>query len=293
MHRFTVTCTSGLVLSAALGLTACSTAVPTGDELGTFEEVQSTAASLSGTFILDDSVVSFSSDEVTANEFDVVVELNGLTLTALVDRSGQVAEVDGFAAGAGADALKANDTQIVDPDRVALDAFVRALAGEVDTEDFAAASVLYRVASNWSQTPDTMPLQRQVASSENRAFVSICGFFGQFLEATHDDNNCSHFDPTCTSIAQVGNRISPTFSFINGQWTTTVPNHLPRVNQTGDCYGNCGASCPGSNPQTLTLDCLDHDQCVRNGHFIASFYCNDEFASASDDEFFAPRCTGT
>jgi hypothetical protein len=294
MHRFTVHWTSGLVLGAALGLTACSTAIPTGEEAGGFE-VQTSAASLSGTFAMEDSVVTFSSTEVAANEFDVVVEVNGMTLTALVDRGGQVAEVDGFASGTptGVERAKGADTQIVDPDRAALDAFVRALAGEVDTDEFAAAAVLYRVASNWSQTPDTMPLQRQVTGSENRDFVSICGNFGQFLEATHDDNNCTFFQPTCTSIAQVGNRASPTFSFINGQWVTTVPNHLPRVVQTGDCYGNCGASCPGNNPQTLTLDCLDHDQCVRNGHSIASFFCNDEFASASDDEFFAPSCSGT
>lgn len=292
MHRLTVTWTSGLVLGAALGLAACSTAVPTGEEAGF--EVQSSAASVSGTFTMDDSVVTFSSTEITADEFDVVVELNGMTLTALVNRGGQVAEVDGFASGAGAgERPKGADTQIIDPDRAALDAFVRALADEIDTEEFAAGAVLYRVASNWSQTPDTMPLQRAVAGSDNRAFVSICGNFRQFLEATHDDNNCSAFQSTCTSIAEVGNRVSPTFSFINGVWTTTVPNHLPRVVQTGDCYGNCGASCPGSNPQTLTLDCHDHDQCVRNGHFIASLFCNDEFASASDDEFFAPRCSGT
>lgn len=292
MLRLTATWTSGLVLGAAFGLAACSTAVPNGDELGALE-IQSSASSVSGTFSLDDSVVSFSSTELSANEFDVVVEVNGMTLTALVDRGVQVAEVDGFAAGGPTEREKGAETQIIDADRAALDAFVRALELEIDTEDFAAGAVLYRVASNWSQTPDTMPLQRQVAGSANRDFVSICGNFGQFLEATHDDNNCSFFDPACTSIAQVGNRVSPTFSFLNGQWTTATPNHVPNVVQTGDCYGNCGASCPGNNPQTLTLDCHDHDQCVRNGHFIASFFCNDEFASASDDEFFAPRCSGT
>lgn len=291
MIRLTTMRTSGIVLGAALGLTACSTAMPSSQD---GFEVQTSASSVSGTFAVDDSVVSFSSTEVTANEFDVVVELNGMTLTAIVNRAGQVAEVDGFAAGGSvAERPKGAETQIIDPDRAALDAFVRALADEIDTDEFAAGAVLYRVASNWSQTPDTMPLQRQVAGSENRDFVSICGNFGQFLEATHDDNNCGFFDPACTSIAQVGNRISPTHSLINGQWVTTTPNHLPRVVQTGDCYGNCGASCPGNNPQTLTLDCHDHDQCVRNGHFIASIFCNDEFASASDDEFFAPRCTGT
>lgn len=286
MFRLTASLVSSFAVGAVFGLSACSTAIP--DEQPDVGEldVQQSQASVSGTFTIEDNLVSFSSTEVGANEFDVVLELNGMTLVALVDRVGQVAEVDGFAD-------KGADTQVVDTDREVLDAFVRSLAGAIDTEEFAAGAVLYRAASNWSQTPDTMPLQRLVAGEENRDFVSICSSFRRFLEATHDDNNCSFFDPACTSIAEVGNRVSPTFSFINNQWTTTTPNHLPRVVQTGDCYGNCGASCPGNNPQTLTLDCHDHDQCVRNGHFIASLFCNDEFASASDDEFFAPRCSGT
>jgi hypothetical protein len=286
MFRFTTSLVSSVAVGALLGLAACSTAIPDEQpEVGEID-VQQSQASVTGTYTVGDNVVSFSSTEVAANEFDVVLELNGMTLVAVVDRVGQVAEVDGFAD-------KGADTQVVDTDREVLDAFVRMLAGAVDTEEFAAGAVLYRAASNWSQTPDTMPLQRLVAGEENRDFVSICGSFRKFLEATHDDNNCSFFDPICTSVAEVGNRVSPTFSFINNRWVTTVPNHLARVLQTGDCYGNCGASCPGSNPQTLTLDCHDHDQCVRNGHFIASVFCNDEFASASDDEFFAPRCSGT
>lgn len=274
-----------LSAALALGLAACAAAEAPTDEVGHLE-VKEDTSSVSGVFTLDDAQLDFASVEVSEDEFDVVVELNGMSLVALMDRGGMVAEIDGFAAGGG-------ETQILEGDRLVIDAFVRSLASEVDTETFGAAAVLSRVASNWAQTPDTMPLQRQVAGSENRDFVSLCSSFGSYLYATHDGNNCSTFDNNCTSIAQVGNRVSPTFSFLGGRWVTTVPDHRSLVQQTGDCYGNCGPSCPGNNPQTLTIDCHDHDQCVRNGHFLASFFCNDEFASASDDEFFAPRCSGT
>ncbi|WP_428265757.1 hypothetical protein [Haliangium sp.] len=273
-------------LGAGLLFSACATGTvdDTSADLGALS-VESSESRLWGSFELGADSLRFDSRAVGVDEFDVVVELNGMMLTAVVDRSAQVAEIDGFAAAG-------SDTQMVDSDRVVLEAFTRALAAETDTEQFAAAAMLYRVASSWSQTPDTVPLQRQVASSGERAFTSICGFFGQFVEATHDGNQCDRFDDNCTSIAEVGRRTSATFSFINGQWTTQVPDHRPLVFQLGECYGNCGAGCP-SGGQTLTFDCHDHDQCVRNGHFIASLFCDDEFVSAADDEFFAPTCSGT
>ncbi|ACY14379.1 hypothetical protein [Haliangium ochraceum] len=268
----------------ALGLGACAAGETTDANVGTLD-VQAEQASVSGTFAMGETVLDFSSAEVSAGEFDVVLDMHGMSLVALVDRDGQLAEIDGFADSG-------EDTQLLDADRVVLDAFVRALAAEIDTDEFGAGSVLYRVSSNWAQTPDTVPLQRQVAGSEERGWVSLCGYFGQYVQATHDGNKCSDFEAKCTANAQVGNRVEPTHSYLNGRWTTTVPDHVSNVVQTGSCYGNCGAGCPSGN-QTLSLDCHDHDQCVRNGHALASFYCNDEFASASDDEFFAPRCSGT
>ncbi len=276
---------AGIVLSAGLLLSACAGG-PADDsvEPGVLD-VQATEAVVSGSFERADGALTFSSEELAPGEFDIVVEVNGMTLAALVQRDAQVAEVDGFAADG-------SDTQMLDADRALLDGFIRALAAQTDVEGHAPAAILYRVGSNWAQTPDTMPLQRQVAGSEDRDFTSICANFNQFLLASHDGNQCGFFEPNCTSNAHVGNRSGSTFSEINGTFTTATPDHIAFVRQFGECYGNCGAGCPGGN-QTLTLDCHDHDQCVRNGHFIASFFCNDEFASASDDEFFAPRCSGT
>ncbi|HEY8379091.1 MAG TPA: hypothetical protein VIK91_21510 [Nannocystis sp.] len=204
---------------------------------------------------------------------------------ALVDTTRQVAEIDGFT-GEGA------DTQIVAADRELLAAFVKALDDAVDPDDSLAARMLYRVSSNWSQTPDTVLLQRSVAGAEQRGYTSLCAYYGQYLLATHDDNNYNAFAAQTSSYAHVGHRSASTYYYVNGKWTTSTQDHKAYLYEYGNCYGNCGAGCPGG-AQTLSLDCHDHDQCVRNGHALASLWCNDEFVSASDDEFFAPTCAGT
>ncbi|HEX2569872.1 MAG TPA: hypothetical protein VH877_09985 [Polyangia bacterium] len=248
-------------------------------------DVQSSTSGLKGTYTLGKSKLKFSSTEVGRGVYDVVVDINGATLSALVDQTRRVAEVDGFA-GNGA------DTQLVDADRELLNKFVGAINEQVGSDRADAASTLSRVASNWSQTPETVPLQRQVAGEENRDWTSICAYYYYYVDATHDDNNYNDFSPYSTSHAHVGYRSASTYYYVNGSWITTTQNHVPLLYEYGNCYGNCGAGCP-SGAQTLTLDCHDHDQCVRNGHAIASLYCDDEFTSASDDEFFAPTCSGT
>ncbi len=247
--------------------------------------VKTSTGSLTGSYSLGDSTVKFLSTETAPGVFDVVIELHGMTLSALVDRNRQVAEADGFAPGGA-------ETQIVDTDREALRSFVGALSEQLDTESDGAASILARLASNWSQMPDTVPLQRQVAASENRGWTSLCSSKGLYVTATHDDNNYSKNSPRSTSYGHVGLRSSSTEYYVSGRWITTTQDHVAGLYERGSCYGNCGAGCPGGN-QTLTVDCHNHDQCVRNGHALASLYCDDEFTSASDDEFFAPRCSGT
>jgi len=260
-------------------LAACSSSE--GDN-GTLD-VKSTQSGVQGSYSVGESSLRFSSREVEPGTIDVVVSLHGLDLTAVVNSKQNAAEVDGFAADG-------TDSQLVTEDREVLKNFVKALDAAA-SDGSLAATTLYRVSSNWSQTPDTVPLARSVVGSENRSWVSLCGYYGSYVDATHDDNNYSDFSPYSTSHAHVGYRSSSTFYYI-GFWTTTVQNHKPLLYEYGNCYGNCGAGCPGG-AQTLTLDCHDHDQCVRNGHAIASLYCDDEFTSASDDEFFAPTCSGT
>lgn len=274
---------SMMIVGVCSLLAACGSEGGNGQVAGTLK-VQSSAAGIQGSYSQGDSSLTFNSRQVEAGVFDVVVNLHGMTLSAVVDQKAQLAEVDGFAKGG-------SDTQIVDADRSLLGDFNRALAAKLDTDKSDAAGTLFRVSSNWSQTSDTVPLQRQVAGSENRGWTSICGYYSQYVTATHDDNNYGTFAPNSTSYAHVGYRSASTYYYI-GYWTTAVQDHKAYLYEYGNCYGNCGAGCPSGN-QTLTLDCHDHDQCVRNGHAIASLWCDDEFVSASDDEFFAPRCSGT
>jgi hypothetical protein len=271
-----------MAMSMSALLAACSGggAVDTDGTL----DVKSTQSSLQGSYSLGESSLAFSSREVEPGVVDVVVSLHGLDLTAVVNSKQNAAEVDGFA-------TDGTDTQLVAQDREMLTNFVKALEAEAGSDASLAATTLSRLSSNWSQTPDTVPLARSVVGSENRDFISICGFFDSYLDATHDDNNFPIFSDFTTSHAHVGLRSADTFYFI-GFWTTVVQDHQPLLFEAGNCYGNCGGGCPGGD-QTLSLDCHDHDQCVRNGHSIASIFCDDEFVSASDDEFFAPTCFGT
>jgi hypothetical protein len=269
------------LVGLSLFLAACATG---SDGSSTPLQIQSDKTHVTGTYTQGDARVRFSSTEVEGGVFDVVIDVNGMTLSALIDRNHQVAEVDGFAGTGG-------DTQILDADRALLGRLGTALDEQLDGEQ-PAAGMLLRLVSNWSQTPTTVPLQRQVAGSENRGWTSLCSSKGSYVKATHDDNNYARNAARSTSNGHVGLRSSTTEYYVSGRWITTTQNHVAGLYERGNCFGNCGAGCPGGT-QTLTLDCHDHDQCVRNGHALASAYCDDEFVSASDDEFFAPRCSGT
>src|SRR6266496_1225065 len=85
-------------------LAACSNAGPS--EAPGALDVTSSAESLRGTYTSGESTLKFSSTEVEPKVFDIVVDIHGMTLSALVDQSKQVAEVDGFATNGG-------DTQLV------------------------------------------------------------------------------------------------------------------------------------------------------------------------------------
>jgi len=58
----------------------------------------------------------------------------------------------------------------------------------------------------------------------------------------------------------------------------------------GACFGRCGGGCGGGT--AFTRDCIDHDHCVRLGHSIASFWCDDEFTGAAWDALWASNCSG-
>ncbi len=218
--------------------------------------------------------------------FDISARLNGLSLHSIVDTGAQLAELDGFAESNG------QDTVILENDRALLLACHQTLEQLFGEEASLLENILVRSVSLWAETPDTLELRQSVQGEEGRSYTSICSLHNSYQYATHDGWWHSNWDSDATSIAKVGTREGCTYSWLNGRWTCSEPDHVPYVYQRGECYGNCGAGCPSGNQQ-LTWDCHDHDQCVRNGHSLASFWCNDEFISAADDELFAPSCSGT
>ena len=222
---------------------------------------------------------------------DVTVDVDGMTLTALIDTKSQVGDIDGFATANG------GDTQLTDDDRALLLAFDRAVTTIVSADAKnqlpGEAQLVVRMVDMWSDTPSSAPLTRQVLGQENRSYTSICSQYGTYQYTTHDDWNYNNWNPKSTSISLVGSRWGgSTYYQVNGAWTTTTQDHKAYVYEAGDCYARCGAGCSTGN-QVLTTDCNHHDQCVRNGHSITSVWCDDEFSACVDDFAFAPTCSGT
>jgi hypothetical protein len=304
---FAIACAFASALYGAAFLTGCSGGTDSSPSQtgtsATTDSVDATgeltlspiAGGLSGEFVLENRTVTFhaltSSVAGHAPATDITVETNGMTLTATIDTKSQVGDLDGFASANG------QDTQLSDDDRTVLLSFDKAISTAVtnDTKKELPpeASTLVRMADLWSDTPSSAPLTRQVLGQENRSYTSICGQFETYQYATHDDWNYNDWNPKSTSISYVGSHWGGSqWYYVNSTWITKVQDHKAYVYEAGLCFGHCGAGCPSGN-QTLTVDCNNHDQCVRNGHDIASIWCDDEFSACVDDYAFAPTCAGT
>ena len=103
------------------------------------------------------------------------------------------------------------------------------------------------------------------------------------LPRQHDCNVCNGYNgnTNCQVYAYLGNTGGSTTYYYNNGWTTTPYNHAVQPSEYGDCYGRCGSDC-GSGT-VYSVDCVNHDSCVRNGHAVASAYCDDEFTACVDD----------
>lgn len=241
------------------------------------------AAQVSGTFSEREHELRFWT-EVSGTNFDIRVELNGMTLT--VHHAEGTLRYDGYASESGA------TTQMTDNDRSALLALSNAL-DELGPEVSAPVARLRSFASVWSEFPSTMELAGTTNTSF-RAYASICEYVNNWVDATHDDGDYERWDDRTTFYAWVsmheeGPCEDGTWFWKDGAWSCYEPDHDPAVEYAyGACFGRCGASC-GSSSQ-FTYDCLDHDACVRFGHTIAGLWCDDEFATTTDDWVDAPNC---
>ncbi|MCI0571170.1 MAG: hypothetical protein L0Y66_10495 [Myxococcaceae bacterium] len=298
-----------LAAVAAAALVACGSqqgapgepGTETGDE-GASGQLALTrdAGGVRGTFTRGADVVAFSSRQVEAGVFELEVRLSGMTLTALLDADNGVSTLDGFASESG------TDTQMLDADRALLGDFYGALNAELPAGAAAGdeARYLRRAVGQWAQHPSSVELPRLVMGEQGRGYTMLCSYakcggnftggcssYNWYSYAKHD---CQHggFSATINQqIAQLGNHYSCSGDeyYLSGStWVCGEPDHWSRPKVVGNCFGRCGGGCGGDTQ--YTLDATNHDGCVRNGHALASAYCDDQFVSATDDELFAPDC---
>ena len=249
--------------------------------------VEQSAAGMVGAFDDGHGVMHFSGQALDAHSFDLRVEFHGMTLVALVDTEAAVVEHDGYASDNG------EDTQMNDEDRASLAALSHALDG-YGTDVGSELSLLRRFVNVWSEFPSSKELSGTAVGEADRSYTSICWAENSYQQVTHDDWNYNRWDDASTYSAYIGFQVAGpcsdgTYFWKDNAWVCYEPDHSTTVEYAyGGCFGRCGAGC-GSSTQ-LTWDCADHDSCVRFGHIVGSFWCNDEFTATLDDWASAPDC---
>ncbi|TNE92102.1 MAG: hypothetical protein EP330_02820 [Deltaproteobacteria bacterium] len=276
------------VLTAAIlaTLTACGSAELQGDTATFDGPVADPALNMlrddgaaAGELVMDDG----SSVMFTANHDNglslIIVELNGMRLTAEKDRAG--VRYDGRSIADNSPAL------MTDLDRAALMRLTTALEAEfypsvahaTSKEEYRAIRpelsdaeqlLFSAVEGIWTQWPSSQPLAYEIdlattprsGQSSRRYATPKYVVYGE-----HDCNSCDFGDEDCGEYKELGRYFD------------------------GANHGNCGTSDYGTQ---YTWDCTNHDQCVRTskhgGHVLLSLYCDDQFLSCTDDELLAPSC---
>jgi hypothetical protein len=298
----------GLIAVAFIG---CTTTEPTTNEPATNESselvITDTANGIAGSF----GETTFTSEMVSEHILEITLQVNGMMITALVDYSSGVMEFDGYARDTG------ENTQMTDEDRTALVELEHALASLGEGLPFTLDKLRGFVAT-WSEHPTTVDLQTIRITEENRSWTSLCYAKNTYYPAKHDCN-AGGFDTDQTTLdgayldstGDLGGPDGTAFYFpyagsfqccsgsvscsryscsVGGAgWYLAEVDHDTRIEYAwGNCFGACGGGC--SSTYQFTVDCVNHDGCVRNGHVLASGYCDDQFTAASDDWASAPNC---
>ncbi len=240
------------------------------------------------------------------------LEFRGLTLDAnftLTDY-GYVWTQDGFATDNGEDTL-------MDADDVALVAsFVKAFeAANPNYADKGEVAARFGTAINYfGMWIPVMELRRTKIDDRTRANslcsrtkcnggttqAGACSSYDWYDYTGHDcgaswlgGSNCNG-DPVqgggrnkCSSVVQIGDHspwngvsgATATQYYSTNGWTTSNFDHALGY-EVGECYGRYGNGCGSGKAYNDTS--LSHDQCVRNGHNIASSWCSDELVATTD-----------
>jgi len=296
-------------LLLALAVAACTESADT--KLGTTPDdlvINGTDKGVTGSF----GDTTFKSEMATDDVLDIQVHINGMVMTSLVDFKTGVIEYDGYTEASG------ENTQMTDDDRAAMVALEGALA-KVKGDVPMVVEKLRGFVATEAEHPTTVDLQDIRFGAENRSWTSLCYAKNSYYPASHDcDTGGFWIDATTldnvwlSSTGDLGGPDGVAWYFPSGgsyqacsgssycsRYSVSIPSagwytgvevdHDTNVEYSyGNCFGVCGAGCPGT--YQFTVDCVNHDQCVRNGHVTASGYCDDQFSAASDDWAYAPDC---
>ena len=299
---------STLALALPFLLVACTSEEQVGSKSADSLVITDTAKGIVGSF----HETSFSSEQPDPDHLSIWIQTNGLMITAELDLKTGVMEYDGFALATG------ENTQMTDEDRASLLALEHELAKLGGNLPYATEKLRGFVAT-WAEFPSTMDMQVMTVSEETRSWTSLCYAKNSYYPASHDcDSGGFWTDQTTLDnvwISSTGDLGGPdgvawyfpwgggfnccSGSLWCGGYTCNIPyagwwsgvevNHDTNVEYAfGNCFGACGAGCPGS--YQYTVDCINHDSCVRNGHVTASGYCDDQYTSSIDDWASAPDC---
>jgi hypothetical protein len=288
-----------LLGTTILAFTACGAETDETDVGSGVLEVNLGDDGLDGSYTQGDSVLVFEAETIAKGVFVSRVQLNGMVLVATQDNNdpdGVVINRDGYAADG-------TDTMLTDDDRVVISDFVRALeeaVPEISAMDGSIAS-FDEVINKWSQWPSVMSLklhevyetqrsgnQCYYAKCTNNSYTGNCA--NRFVSGTHDESGKSNWsDNTTLDYIQMGDhcgtssedaRVSTSSSVCSAPFMDNGHN-TSREYAVGNCFGRYGGGC-GSG-KSYNWESLDHDVCVRNGHWITSSWCSDELVSTHSD----------
>jgi hypothetical protein len=276
-----------LGLAIFLGVAGCAGGTPDGQpqtEAPVTESLQYNDSdnAITGVFKHADDVLKFSSLQNDPGVFETTIVFNGLTLDSVADISKGLITLDGYTTATGA------ETTLADDDTAMISAFRKALDAQVPVREGATnvVEVLRGQVGHWEEWPHTLSLTATTVIQQDRSITYLCSYIGAVWTSKHDCNVCSGYNgqTNCEVYSYIGDYGESATYYLHGSsWTTAAYNHAVLPYEYGDCFGRCGSDCGSGH--VYSVDCANHDSCVRNGHSLASLYCDDEFAACADDVF--------
>lgn len=289
MNRIPATLAALLLLTVA----GCATQEDTGS-VGDLE-LQLTSNAAEGTYTASTGdLLTFHSTETAPDTIEISIEVRGMMLMATMDVTGAM-DLDVFSLANG------EDTQILEGDRKVIDEFSSAVFDYDPKTTFVPLSKLERISSMWGSWPETNVPTRLVLGQADHSYTSLCGYVNHYVKFTHDGpgswvGGCGrdNWDDKSTYYGLVNAEGTycggdgTKFSADRSSWKCYEPDHSKSMEfARGGCFAQCGEGCGSPD---YTVDCGDHDSCVRFGHALVSISCQDEFDSTLDDWGFSPVC---